>query len=155
MLLCPGTVKGMMPLIHQISPTKTTLLERFFFASKGFPRDSSLSQKIPWKKTFLRSLDYKPHSWGQETSNQELTKCTTGYGALVIFSQKAVNTKLLWHGAILSSFTLDFTRKHVTSKQSHAPLHIQVLLKLQTYFTHKGSGNCCTRLWYLIYIYRT
>lgn len=51
---------------------------------------------------------------------------------------------LAWPNFII----LDFTIKHTTNRQPHVPLHVQVLLKLQNYFTPKRGvdGGVMTTL---------
>lgn len=166
MMLCPGSQgacpKGMMPLIYKVSPTENTFLECSLYLTdlqkiSPWARKSQLKTKLS-KQTpnpLVCSLDCKTYFQEQERASQELQQVQDNIWSTHNFLPQPKSCEYWLTLSHPNFITLDFTRKHVTCKWRHGLPHTQILLKLNTYFTHKLSGSRCTRLWYLIHIYRT
>lgn len=168
MMLCSGSQgacpKGMMLLIYQVAPTDNIFLECFFTELYRHPKDFSLCQKIPIKNKTNKQTNTKPTCLltrlqnlfpGTRKRSQELQKVQDNIWSTHNFLPQSKSCEYWLTLSYPNFITLDFTRKHVTCKWRHGLPHTQILLKQHTYFTYKSSGSRCTRLWYLIDIYRT
>lgn len=118
-------------------------------------RRYQLKQNKQTPNPLVCSLDCKTYFQEQERASQELQKEQDNIWSTRNFPPQSKSCEYWLTLSYPNFITLDFTRKHVTCKWRHGLPHTQILLKQHTYFTYKSSGSRCTRLWYLIDIYRT